>query len=56
MGSRDLGKHAPSDILPSSHPGNDETLVIACHKQSNLRRGSEDQPGVCPSRSEMPRD
>lgn len=56
MSSRDLGKCAQSDIWPSSHPRNDETLVIACHKQSNLRMGSEDQPGVCPSRSGMPID
>lgn len=53
MGSRDLDKYALSDRLPSSHPRNDETLVIACHKQSNLRRASEDQPGVFPSRSGM---
>ena len=53
MGSRDLDKCARNDIWPSSHPRNDETLVIACHKQSNLQMGSEDQPGVHPNRSGM---
>lgn len=47
MGSRDLDKYALSDRWPSSHPRNDEMLVIACHRQSNLRRDGEDQPAVC---------
>lgn len=53
MGSRDLDKYALSDRWPSSHPRNDETLVIAYHKQSNLRMGGKDQSAVCPSRSGM---
>lgn len=53
MGFRDLDKYALSDRWPFFHPRIDETLVIAYHKQSNLRRGGEDQSAVYPSRSGM---